>query len=426
MLARPYWAWSKLALAVLLALSVYCRRLQPHELLNDSQLPGGMQHSRAGGGAAAGGGSDQLSGRRQLGDGAGHAGAVEGAVLTAAAAGANDPHTAAVMAGAGVHGFVRKAGPLDPLHWQAGSFDWRVLQRQSWLDERARLLAEGSPPPPLPLLSSCQVFVNHLYRVIYLRHAKTASSSLLCHFSGCREEKAGGGSGKADTSFQHLKLAPGQELEALWRDYLVVTFVRNPYQRAVSAYKMMARQGDPRRAADNGTADNGTADNGTAAYSWDNFCADPAGFADECLADPVCRKKGREFVYAHIEPQQPCVVSANGGWAVDFIGRVEHMDEDLGAVLRELERRRPQDAPPIKQLDHSLENVNGRGCNETGEGRPHPVAKEQYCNPAEYYSGRHAACFAAVQRHYAGDVAMLQFGPQDEARAATAQRRRLG
>lgn len=142
-------------------------------------------------------------------------------------------------------------------------------------------------------------------------------------------------------------------------------------------------------------------------------------------------------MYAHIEPQQPCVVSANGGWAVDFIGRVEHMDEDLGAVLRELERRRPQDAPPvggpaagraaprcmlgrlwvcvprrrggaawqmlmmwpgitlclpaspcfpsllagtvglvaataaalqIKQLDHSLENVNGRGCNETGEG----------------------------------------------------------
>ena len=53
---------------------------------------------------------------------------------------------------------------------------------------------------------------------------------------------------------------------------------------------MMARQGDPRRAADNGTADNGTADKGTAAYSWDNFCADPAGFADECLADPVCRK----------------------------------------------------------------------------------------------------------------------------------------
>ena len=249
MLARPYWAWSKLALAVLLALSVYCRRLQPHELLNDSQLPGGMQHSRAGGGAAAGGGSDQLSGRRQLGDGAGHAGAVEGAVLTAAAAGANDPHTAAVMAGAGVHGFVRKAGPLDPLHWQAGSFDWRVLQRQSWLDERARLLAEGgwaacplvcaaggagrwqaselrrvvaplragSPPPPLPLLSSCQVFVNHLYRVIYLRHAKTASSSLLCHFSGCREEKAGGGSGKADTSFQHLKVHAAGVGEERWR-----------------------------------------------------------------------------------------------------------------------------------------------------------------------------------------------------------------
>jgi hypothetical protein len=52
-------------------------------------------------------------------------------------------------------------------------------------------------------------------------------------------------------------------------------------------------------------------------------------------------------VYTHINPQQPCVVSANGGWAADFIGRVEHLDEDLAAVLAELEKRRPAAAPPV-------------------------------------------------------------------------------
>lgn len=25
-------------------------------------------------------------------------------------------------------------------------------------------------------------------------------------------------------------------------------------------------------------------------YTWDQFCADPASFVDECLADPACSK----------------------------------------------------------------------------------------------------------------------------------------
>lgn len=31
------------------------------------------------------------------------------------------------------------------------------------------------------------MYVNHLYKVLFLRHAKTASSSLFCHFGGCRK-----------------------------------------------------------------------------------------------------------------------------------------------------------------------------------------------------------------------------------------------
>lgn len=65
-------------------------------------------------------------------------------------------------------------------------------------------------------------------------------------------------------------------LEALWRDYFVVTFVRNPYQRAVSSYRMMARQ----LAAEGPVAP---------AYSWGAFCADPTGFADQCMRDDFCK-----------------------------------------------------------------------------------------------------------------------------------------
>ena len=187
-------------------------------------LPGGQ---RAGDGAAA-------TARRQLGAG-------------------DEALVEAVAAGAGVHGVVTKAGPLDPRHWHSSVRGWRARQRDAWVAERQRLLAAGAgcfqhapaapcklagtrcallccahcrcdtcrtralpcvpaggPPPPLPLLSSCQVFVNHLYKAVYLRHAKTASSSLLCHFNGCREPREGANaSAQAETSFQHLPVGGG-------------------------------------------------------------------------------------------------------------------------------------------------------------------------------------------------------------------------
>lgn len=139
-------------------------------------------------------------------------------------------------------------------------------------------------------------------------------------------------------------------------------------------------------------------------------------------------------------------------------GRTEHIDEDLNAVLQELEKRRPADAPPIQPLAKSLDNVNGRGCNETAQGegsgrglagcmqraaslREHPLlqrrrtalppylalpsaaggrsaAQEQYCDQAAYYTGRHEACFELVRHHYTADVAALKFGAADEAEAA--------
>ena len=44
-----------------------------------------------------------------------------------------------------------------------------------------------------------------------------------------------------------------ERLQQMWADYFVVTFVRDPFQRAVSSYRMMARQLAPRRAATRGT-----------------------------------------------------------------------------------------------------------------------------------------------------------------------------
>lgn len=49
--------------------------------------------------------------------------------------------------------------------------------------------------------------------------------------------------------------------------------MRNTWQRAVSSYRMMARQLTPA---------------GARSFTWDTFCADPAGFVKRCMADPRC------------------------------------------------------------------------------------------------------------------------------------------
>lgn len=104
----------------------------------------------------------------------------------------------------------------------------------------------------------------------------------------------------------------GRELNKLWKDYFVVSFVswqgttqaapaagnvhgaatppspgaptmryrvlqvRNPFQRAVSMYRMFMREVEL-----GGTEDR--------TYTWNQFCADPAGFGAKCEADEKCK-----------------------------------------------------------------------------------------------------------------------------------------
>ncbi|EFN52333.1 hypothetical protein CHLNCDRAFT_139143 [Chlorella variabilis] len=195
----------------------------------------------------------------------------------------------------------------------------------------------------------------------------------------------------------------GRELNKLWKDYFVVSFVRNPFQRAVSMYRMFMREVEL-----GGTEDR--------TYTWNQFCADPAGFGAKCEADEKCKTRGgQSYTFTHMQPQMDCMVTEGGGWAVDFIGRVEHMDEDLQAVLDELERRREADVPPVRPLENGLRHYNERGCNHSKEELERlaalgkPMAKEQYCEPEQYYEGQHAACLRAIPHHYASDVHMLGF-----------------
>lgn len=65
--------------------------------------------------------------------------------------------------------------------------------------------------------------------------------------------------------------------------------------------------------------------------SWPSFCADPWSAAEE-LHDRGCIKRSKSYLYFHMEDQYHCMKTAEGGWAVDFIGRVDEPNEDWSEV----------------------------------------------------------------------------------------------
>jgi hypothetical protein len=101
----------------------------------------------------------------------------------------------------GVWGWVNKSGPAELLHWsqkphyaiarEAIFLDWR----QSELTQPAPQLYAGQPVtcaaarhPPVPF-HHCHVFVNHHYRVAYIRSPKSASTSIMNWLGQCRYNK---------------------------------------------------------------------------------------------------------------------------------------------------------------------------------------------------------------------------------------------
>ena len=64
---------------------------------------------------------------------------------------------------------------------------------------------------------------------------------------------------------------------------------------------------------------------------WKDFCVDPWTQAEE-LHNKGCSKRSKSYLYFHMMDQYHCFRTATGKWAVDFIGRVEHTNDDWAKV----------------------------------------------------------------------------------------------
>ncbi|KAL4434789.1 hypothetical protein ABPG77_005316 [Micractinium sp. CCAP 211/92] len=342
--------------------------------------------------------------------------------------------TAATAGPIPVHGRVQKAGPL-PMHLLDGPnttqrhrayFAWRDFgtqeeRTQEWMVD-GKLMRVGSPPPLFPY---CRILVNHAYRTMYLKAPKTGSTSLLTLMGTC----TGNAATDKPTCFKPLEvMASEEEYQRMYGSYFVFAVVRNPWARAVSSYRMLSRY------LRHGCKE--------LVGGWNRVCTDANLLPLVHNQHPLCtisKQQGEGFAMHHLIPQAPCLVTATGDWAADYVVRTENLAEDMKEVWQEMNAHRLPGTPEldVESLLGQLTNVNKvhvacrgipRNATATAAWRNsralalpcrrrrtlgdkprvvHLEAPESYCAIQMYYQGQHSLCFDALAAYYQDDVRLF-------------------
>ncbi|WIA40578.1 hypothetical protein OEZ86_013919 [Tetradesmus obliquus] len=223
------------------------------------------------------------------------------------------------------------------------------------------------------------------------------------------------------------------EVKALWSDYFVFGFVRNPWDRAYSLYKDIV-----------GTNHFIHKHGPRCSLAWGSFCRDPFGEFDR-LVDTGCGHVEHHYGYWHMMDQYHCMVTSTGEWAVDFLGRVEHGDEDWKVVVNEMNARRLPGVPEVQYSSYGhVHKV------EPGQKPPEPKKKQHTRPPPSLrmsarrslryvpfgqaaggacedpdgpYCGANEHCIDAVSQWYACDAE--KFGYLPKLNATRRQQQRL-
>jgi hypothetical protein len=300
-------------------------------------------------------------------------------------------------AGMPVHGRLHKRGPLPALvDLAAGRSADELSYRGPWAVQR---MAGSAPPFPSKW---CAVMFNDKYRLIYLKCPKTAGNTLAFYFGLCIKEQK-------DTCLNFLDVSNVTEVQRLvsaWQDYFVFGFTRNILARAISQYRYLTHFM-----------------HSCPLVPWGQFCADPFVLGDACqraaaAGDPCCQQTP-EHQYVHVLPQAHCFTTVNDTSAVDWLGRVEHFEEDFSALVQLLNARPgvPQLPPPAnlsavnkpaqapctpsgrQLLDETIDQ--GSAVWQLREGIFNP------CDPRDYFRGAHAHCHADLVRFFQEDFGFL-------------------
>ncbi|KAL4444048.1 hypothetical protein ABPG75_011785 [Micractinium tetrahymenae] len=205
---------------------------------------------------------------------------------------------------------------------------------------------------PVP---ACHFYVDHRYRILYIRNTKTAGTSI-SSMLGMKENPMA----CLNPQWCYAKckgkrvcmeyLWDEKELRRVFQEYTVFAFVRNPWSRAISSWHHVDKYGLRQECQD----------------SFGKFAEVPSAYGAKCLAyQGKCCRKRFGWILEHIEPQTRCLFTAEGQPVVDFIGRVENVDEDMQALLDLVNSRRPMGtealtAPPLPKLMVAADELSGK------------------------------------------------------------------
>ncbi|KAL4423815.1 hypothetical protein ABPG75_001116 [Micractinium tetrahymenae] len=323
------------------------------------------------------------------------------------------------------HGRLKKRGPLGALSMVgSGRSRAELCFPADWRE--ARLAGDKQPPPA----KWCAIMFNDRYKLIYVKCPKTAGTTLVTYFTDCSAPDA------TDRCFRLLDYTNATMVRHLldsWDDYFAFSFSRNVLRRAISQYQYLStfvreEPGCPR-------------------LSWDEYCVDPFLLGDVCQAEAtrVCCTQSAEHQYVHASPQVNCFTTQQGHTALDWLGRVEHFEDDFKALIKLLNRRKngapklPTDVLPTKAnynaspckeggaeggtaagADISSSGGGSSGGGLEGEDAGGDAARrrlrwgwdvrndtENPCDKNDFFRGSHAHCYAAIMSFYAEDMQLL-------------------
>jgi len=172
---------------------------------------------------------------------------------------------------------------------------------------------------------SRSVIVNHSHKFIFVHVPKAAGTSvseLFSKFSAYSDLEVGGTElGEAlqnayKRRFGLTKHSTADEIHAVvgdetWRDYYSFAFVRDPYARAQSTFHFMKRW------------------HGNKEMRQLSFMDEHPDFRSFVMSDTFVNQKAHRLLW----PQARWLVDSKGALSVDYVGRLESLDEDIHNVL---------------------------------------------------------------------------------------------
>lgn len=250
---------------------------------------------------------------------------------------------------AAIAGFHNKSGVLAPEQWRPEFKKKRNEEVSVWFSfphKRRSGCAAAQPPFQLP---GCVVLINHHYKFIWIK-GKRVGGTVIREPLGwvCKDNwKVPSDANKtycSDYLHDNTEISL-EEVQEYWNEYFVFAFVRNPYARFASSYSYVdSLMGSCPKLVNFG-----------------KLCDSPFLMVKLCNILGCCWSGAVTHHLHHAMEQNSCLFTSNGQIAVDFIGEMESLEDDLRIVLDEINKRKAPHLPDLVIKEHVLPKINAQG-----------------------------------------------------------------